>query len=54
VGYDNDHHFEEPPGPPFLIAIMHKCLKKIPSERPTFIDIQSEFEEYLFSEKDIK
>jgi hypothetical protein len=35
-----------------LKEIMRKCLNKLPSARPSFIDIQSEFEEYYAAERE--
>lgn len=43
VGYDEEHRLEQPEGNQFLLYIMDKCLKRDPRERPTFIEIQSDF-----------
>jgi hypothetical protein len=52
VGYDESHHLDDPQeGSEFLIHIMKKCLNRDQEQRPTFIELQNDFESHFTQQK---
>ena len=48
VGYDESHHLDDPEeGSEFLIHIMKKCLNRDQEKRPSFIELQNDFENHF-------
>ena len=51
VGYDKNHQLDYPEvGSPLLIDIMKQSLNKDQEGRPSFIQIQDQFEEHFKQE----